>query len=199
MEAAAGVFCDAFANSWQNRYSSSRPLAATKDIFEMCRRSQPGFFFVYAEAGQVLGYIIAPYSIRSLAVNAAINGSALHMIGGLLKGRYGIRLSDVLKAVRSALGNLFVRRRGIESCDARILSIGVAPSAQGKGTGRALMQKGLEALRQKGVAKVRLEVRKNNLPARHLYETLGFREVGEIADATGIWTVMIMDRDGKRK
>jgi ribosomal-protein-alanine N-acetyltransferase len=44
--------------------------------------------------------------------------------------------------------------------------------------GRALVQAIVEALAERGVRQVYLEVRESNAPARALYEAFGFRAVG---------------------
>ena len=50
---------------------------------------------------------------------------------------------------------------------------GIMPAYQRKGFGRLLARKSLEWIRQMG-QQVKLEVHKQNLPARKLYEELGF-------------------------
>ncbi|HTN53280.1 MAG TPA: GNAT family N-acetyltransferase, partial [Anaeromyxobacter sp.] len=46
------------------------------------------------------------------------------------------------------------------------------------GVGRALMDEVAEAGRRRGAALATLEVRRSNLPAIALYESLGYRHVG---------------------
>lgn len=52
--------------------------------------------------------------------------------------------------------------------------VGVAPSAQGRGLGRILTVAGLNHLSELGVEEILLYVESDNLPARRLYESLGF-------------------------
>ena len=52
--------------------------------------------------------------------------------------------------------------------------VGIAPAGQGRGLGRALTIAGLEHLHARDVAEVLLYVESDNLPARRLYEGLGF-------------------------
>ncbi|HOA16219.1 MAG TPA: N-acetyltransferase [Bacillota bacterium] len=185
------MFCDAFEDSWRVYGFSEPPVAAAKDLFYMCWRSQPGFFFIFEEEGLLLGYLIAPLSMRKLVIDSLINGSAIRLAFRFLSGQYGIRFKDALKASIGASSNLFLRRKGLPSCDSRILSIGVSKSAQGKGIGRKLMLKGLQALDGGGASKVRLEVRRDNRPAHHLYCDLGFADAGVIESPTGPWVVMV--------
>ena len=57
------------------------------------------------------------------------------------------------------------------------MNIAVHPERQGYGIGRALMQH-LIALANESGASIWLEVRRSNRPARGLYSSLGFSEVG---------------------
>ncbi len=61
-----------------------------------------------------------------------------------------------------------------------LISIAVSPQWRGKGIGKALLRAVLRKLKERGVQKVYLEVRKNNLIAQHLYESVGFKCTGEI-------------------
>jgi len=62
--------------------------------------------------------------------------------------------------------------------EGEILNLAVAPAGRRNGLGRALVEGVLEALAERGVRQVYLEVRESNAPARALYAAHGFREVG---------------------
>ena len=62
--------------------------------------------------------------------------------------------------------------------EGEILNLAVAPVMRRTGLGRALVHQILEALSDRGVRQVFLEVRESNAPARALYAALGFKEVG---------------------
>jgi ribosomal-protein-alanine N-acetyltransferase len=62
--------------------------------------------------------------------------------------------------------------------EAEILNLGVAVHARRRGVGRALVRALLTEFVGAGARSVFLEVRESNLPARGLYESFGFREVG---------------------
>ena len=62
--------------------------------------------------------------------------------------------------------------------EGEILNLAVAPADRRNGLGRALVEEVLEALAERGVRQVYLEVRESNAPARALYAAHGFREVG---------------------
>ena len=62
--------------------------------------------------------------------------------------------------------------------EADVMNLAVAPDCRKKGIGRALMEALIAQLRSQGMAALFLEVRVGNLPARSLYQSLGFVEVG---------------------
>ena len=66
--------------------------------------------------------------------------------------------------------------------EAEILNLGVAPTRQRQGLGRALVVAMLAQLRELGVRVVFLEVRESNAVAHHLYGALGFTQVGRRRD-----------------
>jgi ribosomal protein S18 acetylase RimI-like enzyme len=57
------------------------------------------------------------------------------------------------------------------------------PAAKNQGLGAFLIEKSCAALRSHGYSDLTLFVTKGNLPARHLYEKLGFQVVEEIKPA----------------
>lgn len=73
------------------------------------------------------------------------------------------------------------RRQGKRS-SGRIYTLTVSPRAQGRGVGRALLEKALHALQERGVRRVFLEVAADNPPAIRLYRSLGFRQIGTLPD-----------------
>lgn len=62
--------------------------------------------------------------------------------------------------------------------EAELLRVGVAPGERRRGLARALLVEGLERLRRLGIQVCFLEVRVDNKPAIHLYESLGFSCTG---------------------
>jgi ribosomal-protein-alanine N-acetyltransferase len=63
--------------------------------------------------------------------------------------------------------------------EAEILTIAVDPAAQRRGVGRALMQAAAREARQRGAQALFLDVAADNIPARALYEGLGYKAVGQ--------------------
>ena len=62
--------------------------------------------------------------------------------------------------------------------DCDIMNLAVAPNERRQHLGRQLLRSLLDALQERGIERVFLEVRPSNLPARTLYEAFGFRQVG---------------------
>ncbi|MBQ5748758.1 MAG: ribosomal protein S18-alanine N-acetyltransferase [Oscillospiraceae bacterium] len=62
--------------------------------------------------------------------------------------------------------------------EADMMNIAVCPEARRQGIALALVEALERALRHKGVIALTLEVRASNLPAKTLYEKIGFSEVG---------------------
>lgn len=63
-----------------------------------------------------------------------------------------------------------------EGADAEVQNIAVAPAAQGKGIGRAMLQDLIDHAAP--ADRILLEVRTDNTPAINLYESMGFRTLG---------------------
>jgi ribosomal-protein-alanine N-acetyltransferase len=57
---------------------------------------------------------------------------------------------------------------------ADVMTLAVAPRAQGRGLGRTLLEELVDRARRRGAEYLMLEVRDDNLPARRLYERAGF-------------------------
>ncbi len=62
--------------------------------------------------------------------------------------------------------------------EAELMNIVVHKSARTKGIGTALLKHIILELKKQKIATLHLEVAKDNLPAIHLYEFLGFKKVG---------------------
>ena len=75
------------------------------------------------------------------------------------------------------IGNITVNRTSPGSRRWLISNVAVAESFQGRGIARTLMNAGLELVKEYNGTSVSLQVRADNAPARHLYDTLNFEEV----------------------
>lgn len=63
-----------------------------------------------------------------------------------------------------------------------VQTIAVAPTAQGRGIGRMLMEHLMASARQQGATQMILEVRADNAPASALYQGLGFEVISTRRD-----------------
>lgn len=62
--------------------------------------------------------------------------------------------------------------------EGELANVAVAPDARGRGVGAALVDELLAVAASRGVRAVYLEVRESNAPARALYASRGFEEMG---------------------
>lgn len=62
--------------------------------------------------------------------------------------------------------------------EAELMLVAVLPSERGRGLGRRLVEGAMQKARQRGAAKMFLEVRDGNAAALGLYESLGFSAAG---------------------
>ena len=69
---------------------------------------------------------------------------------------------------------------GSQTCldETDMMNIAVSPTSRRQGVARALIEALVSALRERGSKQLTLEVRASNGPARQLYESLGFLQVG---------------------
>ncbi len=98
--------------------------------------------------------------------------------------------NDFAECVDSGVPFLVAEQQGIvagyvvahsAADEGEILNLGVAAAHRRQGIGRALVERVLQTLVQRGVGTVYLEVRASNAAARQLYESLGFGEVARRA------------------
>lgn len=188
----AGIFIRAFPESVRHYYETSAPpIDGFRDIFAFLSRAERENFLVYEESRAVLGYIVVPKTMARVWSKAVLGGHVFVWALKWMAGRYGISPARMA----TILGNkvLFAAYSGEQLLKghAQVLSVAVDPSAQGRGIGRQLVEAGLALLHGQGVRTVKLEVRPDNEPAKHLYSSLGFRETGKSRDSQGEWTVMV--------
>ena len=80
----------------------------------------------------------------------------------------------VEKSDRSAAGFVLTRNAPGEE---ELLLIAVAPTHRGKGLGQLMLDLLFRAAKERGAARIYLEMRRGN-PAIHLYEKAGFEPIG---------------------
>ena len=64
---------------------------------------------------------------------------------------------------------------------AHLMLLAVSPTSRRRGIGRGMIDWLEKSCITAGIQRVQLEVRSGNFPARHFYESLGYRYVGQIA------------------
>ncbi len=70
---------------------------------------------------------------------------------------------------------------GVDTARVAVLHlIAAGPDRRGEGIGRLLLQTAEEVARRRGAEVIRLDTLPHNAPARHLYESYGFRYLGEL-------------------
>ena len=90
--------------------------------------------------------------------------------------------SDVVFLVAETADGIAGYVVAVEAADeGEILNLAVAPGGRRQGMGRALVERVVAVLAERGVRQVFLEVRESNGNARALYAARGFREVGRRA------------------
>ena len=99
--------------------------------------------------------------------------SASQLAGTMMLG--GAFARQVLAADGTAMGFTLARAA---SDEVELLLIVVDTRLRNKGIGRLLVAKIAEDARQRGASELYLEVRENNIPARRLYQSMGFVDVG---------------------
>ena len=62
--------------------------------------------------------------------------------------------------------------------EAEIITLAVAPQHRQSGVAKTLLITRFDVLRRAGVSRIFLEVASDNVAARHLYNTLGFTQIG---------------------
>ncbi len=157
----------------------------------ICLDAEPEGFFLADVDGMPTGYGISLTDARRLLRVGLRRLPSL--LARWMAGRYGVAPGAAMRLVREKL--MFWSHADLPGadCRARIMSLAVHPRAQGGGVGRALFETAVAYLRSRGAGRVRLEVRPDNAPARHIYETTGFRSIGRVHDTRGPWEVMVLD------
>lgn len=103
--------------------------------------------------------------------------SASQLAGSmLLAGSFARQIAD---ASGRAIGFTLAR---VASVEVELLLIAVEPQMRGTGMGRHLIDQLVVDARARGANEVFLEVRENNVAARHLYHSSGFSDVGRRPD-----------------
>ncbi|MCR4425623.1 MAG: GNAT family N-acetyltransferase [Firmicutes bacterium] len=189
--AVALIFRKAFPESVAHVYGGiDPPDEGLRDIFRFLAGELPDNFLVWEESGRISGYVVAPRTISMLWARALLRGHLLVWARKWLCGAYRLSIFKVLKLIGNKILFAGSSLRQLAGRHAQILSVAVDPESQGRGIGRALTAAALQLLRTQGAPVVKLEVRPWNIPARRVYSSLGFQEVGRSFDSQGEWLMM---------
>lgn len=192
VEAVAEVFLKAFERSI--RFFTPVTCGIKRaffDFFSLLISTFREGVMVAEEENKIVGYIVMADNVRRLWKEAVLSGFIFKVIVKYFKGEYGINLKDALRIVFNKV--FFLKFEVITSPSAQLLSIGVMPEHHGRGIGRALLEKGMEYIRKKGIKRVKLEVRPENSSAVNLYKSFGFKVRGRTRDLQGEWLIMVWE------
>jgi len=191
LPAIGAVFLAAFPDSVAHYVGHSIPPDVMADALAICLDAEPAAFFIARVDDHIAGYIFAPAHTSRLVKTFLWRGYIARMVWGWLSGRYQLGWRPVWISLKNWLHFLRDADNAQLGSDARIFSVAVDPAFQGKGLGNQLMRLGLDYLREQRAEMVRLEVRPDNGPARHLYEKTGFVPRGCTHDSQGEWLIML--------
>lgn len=192
--AVARVFLSAFQESVVHVVGEGKlNEVAIVDIFEFLHNTQQDGCFVAHCDSKIAGYIVAVTDMSELWKKAIFKGYVFKWFARFVTGTYGLTFRSIYVLLRNKLAFASSSLKRSHGHVAQILSIGVLETHRGKGIGTELVQRALEYLHSSGVRTVKLEVRPDNVPARRIYEKMGFVGVGEFHDSQGQWIVMLKD------
>ncbi len=144
---------------------------------------------------KICGYCLVQSSVSQLVREGFSRGLIPRLAGLIWSGKLPVGLHQL----KTVLFDLIAFGRTFDVADpestGQVLSIGVQPQFRGEGMGTELVRRGLEVLEEKGIYRVKLEVRPGNEPARRIYDKMGFEVVGSSEDSVGKWLIMIRECD----
>ena len=195
LRALGALFLAAFPESVAHYVGHAIPPDLLADALAICLEAEPEAFYVAVAHGTPVGYIFAPAHFSRVVTTCLRRGYLVRMLLAWLSGRYQIGVCPVWIGLKNWLHFFRDARDASLGSDARIFSVAVAPSYQGKGVGNSLLQYGMAYLHKQRVTKVRLEVRPENGPALHLYAQAGFVVRGRTRDSQGDWLIMLKEME----
>ena len=113
------------------------------------------------------------YAIELAAHRAPWSRSILH---DCVMVHYDCYVIEVDNKEGVVLAGYIIYRIQEKSC--HVLNICIAPASQGKGYGQYLLKNRIDSMTSASIETVNLEVRPSNLTALHIYQKMGFQQVG---------------------
>lgn len=141
-------------------------------LYEILAEDNESIVLAAREDGKVIGFIAFSKNIKKLYRMAML--------------KYGVRIAWLLgrkllswSRIKKLIGTLFYpfKKNKLNLPETELLSMAVAPEAQGKGIGSMLVREGLAECKRRGVSKIKVLVAADNLAANMLYQKCGFNLV----------------------
>lgn len=194
--AIAAIFTECFYDSVIHHCGRLPKPQAMEDVFTLVYEAEPAAAFVARTGtGQVAGYCFAPARLPCLWIRAVLGGHIAKWVWRWGTGQYGFGLYSVKVILVNKLAFLTSATAPAKAASARILSIAVARSYQGRGAASRLLDTALVYFKAHQAARVRLEVRPDNAAAIRVYEKAGFYRDGFTADSQGPWLIMFKEME----
>lgn len=193
--AIAALFTESFKDSVLHHCGKLPRPAAMEDVFSLVYQAEPKAAFVARLDGKLIGYCFAPVKLSRLWMLAITGGHILKWAWRWLTGCYGFGVHPVKVIVMNKLAFLGSAVKPEKAADARILSIAVAAECRGRRVATLLMEAALDYFKDHSAARIRLEVRPDNIPAIKVYEKLGFVQTGVTRDSQGDWLIMFKEME----
>lgn len=193
----AALFTISFKDSVLHHCGGHLPAPqAMEDVFTLVYQAEPRAALLAKNMqGQYIGYCFAPTKLSGLWLRALWEGHLLKWTWRWLTGQYSFGLHPIKVIVMNKLAFLHSAMAPSKTANARILSIAVAPEARGQGVASQLIGAAIDYFKTQEVARVRLEVRPDNLAAIRVYEKWGFAQDGHTADSQGKWLIMFREME----
>lgn len=105
-----------------------------------------------------------------------------------------------IKAEDKTIGEMDLYKESKDSIN--VVWVSIDESQRGKGYATAVMNAAIKYAKQTGCKQVTLEVPGNSPDARHIYEKLGFKDVGKVSNEGDVWdglTSMRLDLDKDKR
>jgi ribosomal protein S18 acetylase RimI-like enzyme len=194
--AIAALFTESFKDSVLHHCGRLPKPQAMEDVFALVFSAEPSAALVArGSGGQVVGYCFAPTTLSRLWIRSILGGHLLKWAWRWLTGRYGFGLHPVKIILLNKLAFLQSAMVPAKAANARILSIAVAEEVRGRGIAGKLLAGAMEYFKERGVFRVRLEVRPDNAAAIRLYERWEFVPGGITRDSQGEWLIMFKEME----
>ncbi len=196
--AIAALFTESFRESVIHHCGKLPKPLAMEDVFRLVYQTEPEAALVARVPGnerQIIGYCFAPTRLSGLWARAIFGGHLVKWFWRWITGQYGFGLYPIKIIVLNKLAFLRSSMVPAQAANARILTIAVSASVRVQGVASRLMGGAMDYFRRQKAARIRLEVRPDNVPAIRVYEKYGFVSAGLTRDSQGDWLIMLKEME----